>query len=845
MAPDRQGQLTALLQRITLARSEVQPAVLLFEDLHWFDSGSETVLAGLIDSLAGTRTLLIANYRPEYRGDWMHRSHVQQIALQPLSADAIDALLVDLLGADPSLEELRPRILERTAGNPFFIEEVVRSLAEEGALAGARGHYQLAQPLAEIRIPAAVQNVLAARIDRLLEDQKNVLQTASVIGSEFSEPLLARVAGGISEILSATLAELVSAEFLYERAIYPEHEYAFRHPLTRDVAYESQLHARRANIHAAVAQALEAAHPEKLDEKAAVLAQHWEGAGDSLSAARWHRRAAEWVGLGNPREWSHHFERVRALGPELPPSAEADRLGLLARVQILSAGGRMGADPDHMETVYREAQQLVDRMDEPQARVQLLSAYGFYRQFVTGADGPGTADLERALELADEGDDLAARVVVRYALGGGYMALERYQDALRLSNEGLELLRDDPERASTELGFPSRAGMLFQRAMSLHFLERVSDAGQALELLQGEARAHAHPVSSWFSAQCEALLSLQVGDERRALAAAAEACTVAERTGNRAYCAWSVVTLARAHAANGNHEEALHEGRRAVEIVRNGNLDMMTAMALSYHARVLAGDDPAAAKQMAVEALSAESTEARGEERLTAELAIVLADLKLEGSGARPALEARLERLEEEFGVDSVLARAQIEEVRAAVAIAADDAPARSAPAKRAEPLHGDRCPRPRGATRSGAGQRLAFSRRGYYARRNGAIWQDRHRDGWGQRDRSRARAALQRRGRQPRRGRRPRRGRSQGRRRRGGGHRGRARRVRRIRDSGTRRRHRGTARKGRPLRVERRLCDHRRRRSAQRGPGADVRRARARAPVCGARCPPRDDPPR
>ncbi len=254
-----------------------------------------------------------------------------------------------------------------------------------------------------------------------------------------------------------------------------------------------------------------------------------------------------------------------------------------------------------METVYREAQELVDRIDEPQARAQLLSAYGFYRQFVRGFDRRGTADLERALELADEGDDLAARVVVRYALGSAYMGLQRYQDVLRLANEGLELLRDDPERASTALGFPSRAAMLFQKALGLNFLERVSEAGQTLELLQGEARAHAHPVSSWFSAQGEALLSLQVGDERRALAAAAEACTVSERTGNLAYRAWSVATLARAHAASGNHEEALQEGRRALEIVRSGNLaELMAAMILSSQARELVDDDPAAANQIAV-----------------------------------------------------------------------------------------------------------------------------------------------------------------------------------------------------------------------------------------------------
>ena len=220
LAPDeRRRALLDLLRRLTVARSETAPAVLIFEDLHWIDPESAEVIEGLVDTAADTRTLMIVNFRPEFRADWTGRSHYQQIALRPLDGDAAAELLADWLGSDPSLEGLVELVVERTGGNPFFMEEVVQAEIESGALAGTRGHYKLQRPVASIEVPASVQSLLAARIDRLGDDEKRLLQTAAVIGQEQPEPLLVDVAGCSPDSLRLLVRTLVQSEFLYEQSL--------------------------------------------------------------------------------------------------------------------------------------------------------------------------------------------------------------------------------------------------------------------------------------------------------------------------------------------------------------------------------------------------------------------------------------------------------------------------------------------------------------------------------------------------------------------------------------------------------------------------------------------------
>ncbi len=291
--PRATTQLTGFMRRFFRLRSAHQPGIVFIDDAHWMDRASDDLVREIAASVRGTRTLLLANFRPEYRPTWIGGAHYHQLALSPLGEEAGRELLRDLLGSDSSLGELGASILERTGGNPFFTEEVIQALAETGSLVGGRGAYRLTAPLEALALPATVQALLASRIDRLGEPAKHLLQAAAVIGKQFDEPLLREVSGVVHDRdLDAALAALQEQEFLRLVTLSPHPEYAFKHPLMGDVAYRSQLSERRTRLHAAVATALETLRADRLGEYASLIAHHWEASGMRFEAARWKRRAA-------------------------------------------------------------------------------------------------------------------------------------------------------------------------------------------------------------------------------------------------------------------------------------------------------------------------------------------------------------------------------------------------------------------------------------------------------------------------------------------------------------------------------------------------------------------------
>jgi predicted ATPase len=236
----------------------VQPLLLVFEDLHWVDTETQALLDSLVESLPTAQLLLLVNYRPEYQHGWGSKTYYTQLRLDPLPPASAATVLQALLGDDSSLAPLTSLLIARTAGNPFFLEESVRTLVETGVLEGKRGAYHLGQALQTVQVPATVQAVLAARIDRLPPEEKGLLQTAAVIGHEVPLPLLQAIADLPEEVLHGGLAHLQAAEFLYETRLFPEHEYTFKHILTHDVAYSSLLQQRRRVLHAHIVEALEA-----------------------------------------------------------------------------------------------------------------------------------------------------------------------------------------------------------------------------------------------------------------------------------------------------------------------------------------------------------------------------------------------------------------------------------------------------------------------------------------------------------------------------------------------------------------------------------------------------------
>jgi class 3 adenylate cyclase/RecA/RadA recombinase len=318
--PDaRRRRLTALINAASLARTE--PALFVIEDAQWIDAVSESMLADFLTVISQTPSMVLITSRPEYRGALTRVPGAQTVALAPLADSDSAALLGELLGADPSVGELAAIVAERAAGNPFFAEEIVRELAQRSVLAGERGGYVCDTDAAEVTVPATVQAAIEARIDRLTTTAKRTLYAASVIGAHFDAELLAAL--GVDPMLD----ELLRTELIDQVRFAPSAEYAFRHPLIRAVAYESQLKSDRAQWHRHLAAAIEERAPGAVEENAALIAEHLEAAGELRAAYGWHMRAATWSTDRDLDAARLSWERAQRIADTLPDD-DADQLSM-------------------------------------------------------------------------------------------------------------------------------------------------------------------------------------------------------------------------------------------------------------------------------------------------------------------------------------------------------------------------------------------------------------------------------------------------------------------------------------------------------------------------------------
>ena len=568
----RQRRLLDLIRRIARARSAREPAVYLFEDLHWLDRASDEFIESFVVEITpGNRTLMLLNFRPEYHAAWMQRSYYHQLPLLPLSPEEIAELLGDLLGADPSLRRLRELIQERTGGNPFFIEEIVQSLFETGALVGTRGAYRLGKATEEFAVPATVHSVLAARIDRLPEREKLLLQTASVIGEKFSEPILRSVADLGDGELPAALHALTIAEFLYQAALYPEAEYSFKHPLTREVAYRSQLADRRARVHAAVARAIEEIDSAKLGERAALIAYHWENAGEAREAAEWHRRAAEWVGFNNSAEALRHWQSVRQLLDTLPETSENLAERAAVRAQIMNYLARLGDPEDQAISLFREGRELAARSGDPHVISQVLNGFGQLR-VLAGAVEDALDPLLEAVRRADDTDDKGLRAAVRYALSNAYFWGGRLRECLAVVGRGLEVAGGDLGLGTDRIGFSPSLGLSCWHGATLSLTGRPRQGGAELDRVIELARTsqQLHPL--WLSHALHVFRCEVTGEAAPALAHGREAVDCVERTGNQSGRSLVYLGLGLANVLDRAWKDALEALEAALAIGRGRRL---------------------------------------------------------------------------------------------------------------------------------------------------------------------------------------------------------------------------------------------------------------------------------
>jgi adenylate cyclase len=367
-----------------------------------------------------------------------------------------------------------------------------QAVGAPGPLQDPGFHHRLRDLFDEERVspgalPDEARKSCNARIDRLAEREKQVLQAASVIGKKFSEPVLKEAAGLPERDIADAVRTLIGSEFIYEEVLYPEVEYAFKHPLTRDVAYDSQLSERRARVHRTVAQTLEVLDPTKLDERAALVAHHWEQAGDALQAARWYRRAAVWTGLNNVIEAYRHWQKVRELLDRLPESGETIREGAEARAQLILVAIRVGGSEDDVSSLVQEAKDLATRSGDPGVLGWVLHSHGLVL-FYSGRVNESLPVLDEAARCADETEDRGLRISARMNQAVTCGMAGRLSEALARAEEALELCQPDPHAGADILGYSPDVFLLGVRGSLLTGLGRYSEAERDLDRALASAR---------------------------------------------------------------------------------------------------------------------------------------------------------------------------------------------------------------------------------------------------------------------------------------------------------------------------------------------------------------------
>jgi tetratricopeptide (TPR) repeat protein len=553
-------------------------------------------------------------------------------------------MLADLLGEDPSLDGLAELVGERSEGNPFFIEEIVQSLVEQGSLTGERGAYQLVGTIEQVAVPASVQAVLAARIDRLPERDKAVLGAAAVIGREFSQAILAPVAGSAPNDLEEALGELVSGEFIYLREFTPEPVYLFKHALTQQVAYGSQLEERRGALHAKAAEAIASGNPERLEERAALVAGHWEAAGEQLEAARWHTRAATWAGTGDPAAAFSHWQRVRELADELPESQESAGLSLAARNFLLAFGWRLGISREEAARLFGEGERIAQRTGDVRSRALQLAGYAGLKALGDGELTEAVRLGGEAVALAEESGDPHLYVGIVPAACHSLAFVGRLRESIAMTDRAIELAGGDPTvGAGLNVACPY-AFCVGYRGLNLVVLGELEEGGR--EITRGREIASEQgdtEVVCW-SHQFSCWRSYYAGEPEATLGHARRAVEIAERIGGSFSRSWVWFYMGLAELMRERRRPALEALERSQEICREQHTAMeVEPLRLAFLAEAHLGlGDSEQAQRFASEGMAI----ARSQGSVLGELPAVLAQagalLGTNGPDARTDIEAVL-----------------------------------------------------------------------------------------------------------------------------------------------------------------------------------------------------------
>jgi len=601
--PERRQRTLDGVKRLLLMESQVQPLLVLFEDLHWVDPESQALLDSLVESLPTARLLLLVNYRPEYQHGWGGKTYYRQLRIDPLPPESAEELLHALLGGDVTLQPLKRLLIERTEGNPFFLEESVRTLLETQVLAGERGAYRLAKPVGSLQIPATAQAILAARIDRLALEDKRLLQAASVIGKDVPFALLQAIVEESEDRLRQGLSQLQAAEFLYEARLFPDLEYTFKHALTHDVAYGSLLHDRRRTLHAKIVDTIEALYADRLTEQLDRLAHHaFRGEAWAKAVAYLRQAGAKAFRRSANREAVAYFEQALAALKHLPETRETLEEAIDLRFDLRTALWPLG-EVDRLYGYLREAESLAGTLGD-QRRLGWVSVYVAHYFRVTGNLSEARKAAQAAEAIAEALGDLPMRVGANFYLGWAQNGLGDYARAEGFLRKAIALLEGERSRERCGLtGFPAvmarwvLADSLAERGQ---FDEGLAHAQEAIRI--GEALDHAYTlVLAYWAWGNVHLLKGEFTEARRVYERALAVC----RDYNIAVLVpYTSGPLGMTYTHSGDLAEGLSLLDQALKTLESTGLRNMFPLFAAYlgEANLLAGR-PAEAVEMAERAL--------------------------------------------------------------------------------------------------------------------------------------------------------------------------------------------------------------------------------------------------
>jgi class 3 adenylate cyclase/tetratricopeptide (TPR) repeat protein len=559
----RRRNTLEMLKRVLIRESQNQPLILVFEDLHWIDNATQAFLDILVESLPAARILLLVNYRPGYNHAWANKTYYTRLRVDPLPSNGADELLQCLLGDGEDLGPLRELLIKRTQGNPFFLEESVRSLTEIGVLSGEKGAYRLVQATQAIRIPHTVQAVLAGRIDRLPLEEKHLLQTAAVIGVKVIFSLLRAITDLAEEKLHTYLTNLQAAEFLYETNLFPELEYTFKHALTNEVVYGALLHERRTSLHARIVSALEVMAGDNLHNQIEKLAHHafhaelWDKAVIYLKEA-----GGKAVSRSCFRDAVLCFEQALESLRHLPETTDTLKHAVDLRVEIRNALFILGDFRQGIKYLEEAKSAAVALNDK--GRLGTLFNLMTAHWNLAGNAEHAIASGEEALEHTKGPEHLDLHIVTHYFLGAAYHNLGQFDQAVGVLEQALSLIGDRKHERFGTTGIVS----VISRAWLVRCLAQIGRFGEAAaygdEAIQIAVESD-HPYSIVYAYFGVGTLLLMKGDFDKAipvLQRGLEVCQASEIPVQRPLVA---SCLGSAYAFAGRLDEGLRLLESAVE----------------------------------------------------------------------------------------------------------------------------------------------------------------------------------------------------------------------------------------------------------------------------------------